>query len=95
MRCVLENIWRFRCPNKNNLGDFISGIRDVDGAEINKILLDSESHCSPDWHKIPNEMGKRACINTLKIVKKFAPGQLKLIKKNIKSANEEEVEDNE
>ena len=99
MRCVLENIWRFRCPNKNNLGDFISGIHDVDGAEINKILLDSESHNGPDWHKIPNEMGKRACKNTLKIVKKYAPGQLKLIKqkinKNIKNTSGVDEENNE
>ena len=83
MRCVLENIWRFRCPDIDNLTDFINSIQGVQGVEINKILLDADSHGYIEGQQIPKEKGKKACVDTLTIVDEFAPGQSAIIEKTI------------
>jgi hypothetical protein len=81
IRSVLESIGRFCRPDKSHtLNQFISFLAGEDGFNIKSVLINNLSHGSyydetPSPHDIT-----LACQETIKVVEKFAIGQLEIIK---------------
>lgn len=80
IRSVLEAIGRFCRPDKSNsLTDFINFLAKHDGFNIRSIMINNLSHGTYyEETPTPDDL-KLACQETVRVVKKFAPGQLEII----------------
>ena len=77
IRSVLEAIALFCGPDKSaRLNDFINHLVCEDGIEIRSTLINSLCHGSYFEETLTLEDLKMACVETLKVVEKYASGQL-------------------
>ena len=81
IRSVLEAIGRFCRPDKSDsLTNFITYLAGQGQFEIKSIMINSLSHGTYYEETPPPDDLKLACQETIKIVEKFAEGQLELIR---------------
>ena len=80
IRSVLEAVGRFCWPDKSDsLANFIKHLAAEDVIEVKSILINSLSHGSYyEETPSPDDL-KLACEETLSVVEKYAPGQIKMI----------------
>ena len=83
IRSVLEAIGRFCRPDKSNsLVDFINFLVKDGEFNIQSTMINNLSHGTYyEETPVPDDL-KTACKETIRVVKKFAPGQLEIIKSN-------------
>ncbi|MGA1830570.1 MULTISPECIES: hypothetical protein [Rhizobium] len=79
IRCVLEAVGRFCHPDKcDSLSNYISYLAGEEGFEIKSVLINNLSHGTYyDETPSPDEL-KDACDETIRIVEKYAKGQLEV-----------------
>ncbi|MEV4610669.1 AAA family ATPase [Neorhizobium sp. LMR1-1-1.1] len=79
IRCVLEAVGRFCHPDKcDSLSNYISYLAGEEGFEIKSVLINNLSHGTYyDETPSPDEL-KDACEETIRIVEKYAKGQLEV-----------------
>ena len=81
IRSVLEAVGRFCRPDKSSsLTLFVQHLAAEDGIAVKSVLINSLCH-GTYYEEMPSpEDLKLACVETLSIVKKYAPGQVEVIK---------------
>ncbi|ARE81518.1 AAA domain protein [Roseovarius mucosus] len=81
IRSVLEAVGRFCRPDKSeSLTVFVQHLAAADGITVKSVLINSLCHGTYyDEKPLPDDL-KLACTETLKVVKKYAEGQLEVIK---------------
>ena len=81
IRSILEAVGRFCRPDKSRtLNDFVQHLSQEDGIKIKSTLINSLCHGSY-YDEVPEPQDlKRACEETLRVVKKYAAGQLEILK---------------
>lgn len=82
VRSILEAIGHFCRPDRSkNLQDFVTFLAQDEGIKIESVLINSFCHGKISYEETPTpEDLKRACEVTVAVVKRFALGQLELIK---------------
>lgn len=84
IRSILEAIGRFCRPDKSEkLADFISFVISEDKLTIQSALINNLSHGSYYEETPSPEDIKRACEETIKVVEKYATGQIEQIKSQL------------
>lgn len=80
IRSVLEAIGRFCQPDKSDsVANFIKFLAENDEFDIQSVMIQSLSHGTYyEEIPVPDDL-KLACEETVRVVKKFAPGQLEII----------------
>lgn len=81
IRSVLEAIGRFCRPDKSaSLTEFVQHLAAEDGILVKSVLINSLCHGTYyEEMPLPDDL-KLACAETMQVVKKYAPGQLEVIK---------------
>ncbi|OYR15049.1 AAA domain protein [Brucella thiophenivorans] len=81
IRCVLEAVGRFCHPDKcESLSNYITYLAGEEGFEIKSVLINNMSHGTYyDETPSPDEL-RDACNETVKIVEKYAKGQLEMLR---------------
>lgn len=80
VRCILEAIGRFCHPDKASLTEFITYLAGDGGFEVKSVLINNLSHGTYyDEMPSPDEL-KEACTETIKIVDRYAKGQLEVVR---------------
>lgn len=80
IRCILEAIGRFCHPDKDSLTKFITYLAGEGGFEVKSVLINNLSHGTYyDETPSPDEL-KEACSETIKIVERYAKGQLEVVR---------------
>ncbi len=80
VRCILEAIGRFCHPDRASLTEFITYLAGEGGFEIKSVLINNLSHGTYyDEMPSPDEL-KEACTETIKIVERYAKGQLEVVR---------------
>lgn len=80
IRSVLEAVGRFCRPDKTSLTDFISFLAGEEGISLKSVLINSLSHGSY-YEETPSPDDLRlACEETMKVVTKYAEGQVEIIR---------------
>lgn len=80
VRCILEAIGRFCHPDKASLTEFITYLAGDGGFEVKSVLMNNLSHGTYyDEMPSPDEL-KEACSETIKIVERYAKGQLEVVR---------------
>lgn len=80
VRCILEAIGRFCHPDKASLTEFITYLAGDGGFEVKSVLINNLSHGTYyDEMPSPDEL-KEACSETVKIVERYAKGQLEVVR---------------
>lgn len=80
VRCILEAIGRFCHPDKASLTEFITYLAGDGGFEVKSVLINNLSHGTYyDEMPSPDEI-KEACSETIKIVERYAKGQLEVVR---------------
>ena len=88
IRSVLEAIGRFCRPDKSDsLKNFITFLAGHDEFEIKSVMINSLCHGTYDEETPPPDDLKRACKETIKVVRKFAAGQIKLLENSHKASS--------
>jgi hypothetical protein len=79
IRCVIEAVGRFCHPDKcDSLSSYISYLAGEEGSEIKSVLINNLSHGTYyDETPSPDEL-RDACEETIRIVEKYAKGQLEV-----------------
>lgn len=81
IRSVLEAIGRFCRPDKSeSLSNFVQHLAGEDGISIKSILINSLCHGTYYDETPPPDDLRLACNETLKVVEKYAAGQLEILK---------------
>jgi len=77
IRSVIEGMWKFCCPDKNNFGEFVKFLNDEHEIEIKSVLIQDLCHGGKfsDAPHIEEDI-LLASKEAILVVKKFAPGQL-------------------
>ena len=81
IRSVLEAVGRFCRPDKSrSLGDFVDFLAGEAGLSLKSVLINSLSHGSYyEETPAPDDL-RLACEETIEVVKKFAVGQLEIVR---------------
>jgi len=83
IRSVLEAVGRFCRPDKPSVTDFITFVAGEDGIELKSTLINSFSHGTfYDEIPAPDDI-RQACKDTLEVVKRYALGQIEVIRKTV------------
>ena len=81
IRSVLEAIGRFCRPDKSgSLTEFVRHLAGKEGIHVKSILINSLCHGTYYEETLPPDDLKLACEETLLVVKKYAEGQLEVLK---------------
>lgn len=82
IRSVLEAVGRFCYPNvSDGLSNFLAHLHDQKSIKINSTLINTANHGSYSEEQPPSHVDfKHACEDTIEVVKKFAPGQIEILK---------------
>ncbi|KEO57078.1 AAA family ATPase [Thalassospira permensis] len=80
VRSVLEAVGRFCRPDHDSLSDFVTFLAGEEGLEIKSVMINNLSHGTYyDEAPTPEDL-KTACEDTIQVVKRFAVGQLEILK---------------
>ena len=83
IRSVLEAVGRFCRPDKvKSLSEFVTFLAREDEFKFKSLLLHSVSHGSYFEEAPPPDDLRMACEETIKVVEKYAVGQLEVVKSN-------------
>jgi wobble nucleotide-excising tRNase len=87
IRCVLEAVGRFCHPDKcDSLSNYISYLAGEEGFEIKSVLINNLSHGTYyDETPSPDEL-RDACSEAIRIVERYAKGQLEVVRTAMNSA---------
>jgi hypothetical protein len=81
IRCVLEAVGRFCHPDKcKDLSTYIEFLIGEENFEIKSVLINNLSHGTYYDETPSSEEVREACIETIKIVERYAKGQLEIIR---------------
>ncbi|RCK32754.1 hypothetical protein TH9_13710 [Thalassospira xiamenensis] len=80
VRSVLEAVGRFCRPDHDSLTNFITFLAGEEDLEIKSVMINNLSHGTYyEETPLPDDL-KIACEETIQVVKKFAAGQLEILK---------------